>query len=216
MKKNLLVFVLTLIASIGANAASINSNHRITGDISTSTEVDQFTFSVLAGMTVTFDVLAYEIYDLNLYIQNGFPTPSLAVDLNGNNQEDLLDSMLYLFDSAGNELASNDDMSQADLLSGADFNDSINFVDSLLTYTFTFGGIYTLAIADADLTGAEAYAGARTGGDTGGYVLDIIGDGPVTLNPTVSPVPVPAAAWLFGTALLGFVGLRRKKLKQAA
>lgn len=28
---------------------------------------------------------------------------------------------------------------------------------------------------------------------------------------TVSPVPIPAAAWLFGSALLGFFGLRRKK-----
>ena len=27
---------------------------------------------------------------------------------------------------------------------------------------------------------------------------------------TVSPVPVPAAAWLFGSALLGFFGFRRK------
>lgn len=31
----------------------------------------------------------------------------------------------------------------------------------------------------------------------------------------LSPVPVPAAAWLFGSALLGFAGYRRKKLKAA-
>lgn len=30
---------------------------------------------------------------------------------------------------------------------------------------------------------------------------------------TVSPVPVPAAAWLFGSALLGFFGMRRKATK---
>lgn len=27
---------------------------------------------------------------------------------------------------------------------------------------------------------------------------------------TVSPVPVPAAVWLFGTALIGFVGMSRR------
>lgn len=31
----------------------------------------------------------------------------------------------------------------------------------------------------------------------------------------LSPVPVPAAAWLFGTALLGLVGYRRKQAKKA-
>jgi hypothetical protein len=30
------------------------------------------------------------------------------------------------------------------------------------------------------------------------------------ISPVISPVPVPAAGWLFGTALIGFVGLSRK------
>ena len=30
-----------------------------------------------------------------------------------------------------------------------------------------------------------------------------------------SPVPVPAAAWLFGSALLGFLGLQRRKQRLA-
>jgi hypothetical protein len=32
----------------------------------------------------------------------------------------------------------------------------------------------------------------------------------VALSISVSPVPVPAAVWLFGTALIGFVGMSRK------
>jgi hypothetical protein len=36
------------------------------------------------------------------------------------------------------------------------------------------------------------------------------GDGNITLNLTVGAVPVPAAVWLFGTALIGFVGMSRR------
>jgi hypothetical protein len=35
-------------------------------------------------------------------------------------------------------------------------------------------------------------------------------DGAPLPNPTPSPVPLPAAAWLFGSALLGFMGYSRK------
>lgn len=34
---------------------------------------------------------------------------------------------------------------------------------------------------------------------------------PGTWTMTVSPVPVPAAAWLFGSALIGLAGIKRKK-----
>jgi hypothetical protein len=35
-------------------------------------------------------------------------------------------------------------------------------------------------------------------------------DGQVTLNPNAAPVPVPAAAWLLGSGVLGLIGLRRR------
>ena len=35
--------------------------------------------------------------------------------------------------------------------------------------------------------------------------------GGVSLRLTINPVPIPAAAWLFGSALLGLVGVKRKK-----
>jgi len=43
----------------------------------------------------------------------------------------------------------------------------------------------------------------------GGVTNSVIGEGPTYLP--VSEVPVPAAVWLFGTALIGFVGLSRKR-----
>ena len=40
-------------------------------------------------------------------------------------------------------------------------------------------------------------------------------DGIATITLTASPVPVPAAAWLFGSALAGLVGVRRHRSAQA-
>ncbi|MCP4331578.1 MAG: VPLPA-CTERM sorting domain-containing protein [Gammaproteobacteria bacterium] len=38
----------------------------------------------------------------------------------------------------------------------------------------------------------------------------LMGDGKIILSINVSAVPVPAAVWLFGTALIGFVGMSRR------
>lgn len=40
---------------------------------------------------------------------------------------------------------------------------------------------------------------------------DIDAVGAISSAPPVNPVPVPAAAWLFGTALIGFVGMARRR-----
>ncbi len=49
----------------------------------------------------------------------------------------------------------------------------------------------------------------------GGSVYDIIfGDisnGATTLTVDVNPIPIPAAAWLFGSAIIGLVGVARRK-----
>jgi len=36
----------------------------------------------------------------------------------------------------------------------------------------------------------------------------------LSVDEAINPVPLPAAAWLFGSAMLGFIGLRRRKLQQ--
>jgi hypothetical protein len=45
------------------------------------------------------------------------------------------------------------------------------------------------------------------------YVLEInLGSGQDSINTTLSTVPLPGAVWLFGSALLAFMGLSRRKL----
>jgi len=54
----------------------------------------------------------------------------------------------------------------------------------------------------AALNGGNLDVGIHVGSFPGGYSESL------SLNP--SPVPVPAAVWLFGTALIGFVGMSRR------
>jgi len=59
--------------------------------------------------------------------------------------------------------------------------------DPLLTFTAPSTGFYTVAIGD--------------------YLGD--GTGPFNYQIQLTPVPLPAAVWLFGSGLLGLVGFRR-------
>jgi hypothetical protein len=45
----------------------------------------------------------------------------------------------------------------------------------------------------------------------GTYSLKIYGDDGAAYSGTISAVPLPAAAWLFGSALLGLGAMRRKQ-----
>jgi hypothetical protein len=88
----------------------------------------------------------------------------------------------------------------------------------------TFGG-YLQNTAEANLAALATvgyvdqvlyYYGANPDGGTPGVqvgVLRTFADGSTMLNPMNDPgasVPVPAAAYLFGSGLLGLIGLRRK------
>jgi len=64
---------------------------------------------------------------------------------------------------------------------------------STLTFTAQANQVYSIYLGGND--------GAGNFGPHDGYVLDI----------AASPVPVPAAVWLFGSGLLGMIGWRRKK-----
>ena len=60
------------------------------------------------------------------------------------------------------------------------------------------GDFYSLSIASLTGQGGEALVDI--------YDFTFVADGT-----SVNPVPIPAAAWLFGTALIGLVGFGRRR-----
>jgi len=71
------------------------------------------------------------------------------------------------------------------------YDDSVDSVNAF-TFLAEAGVVYTIALGGS--------GGLHWNQQHDGYVLDI----------TSSPVPVPGAVWLFGSALAGLIGMRRK------
>lgn len=81
------------------------------------------------------------------------------------------------------------------------------------------GGAATLSVGEAllNLSGLKAgyyligFSGSCPDGNANGQGCDAAAGIAQSYQLTVSAVPVPGAVWLFGTALAGFVGMRRRK-----
>ncbi len=109
-----------------------------TNQIDSSTDVDLFSFSVAAGQKISFDIDA---------------TPTSAA----------VDSLLRLFDSSGNQLASNDN-SPAPGESGS--------TESFLSYNFVTAGTYYVGVSSsANSTYNPLTGDGDTASATGPYTL---------------------------------------------
>ena len=76
-------------------------------------------------------------------------------------------------------------------------------------------GSYILAVSESILSLSEAlngYNGSVNSSNDGRYEITIYSKHGEASFGNPSAVPVPAAAWLFGSALMGFVGFRRKSI----
>jgi hypothetical protein len=78
----------------------------------------------------------------------------------------------------------------------------------------TTNQVWMLASTDGNgdgIMGIPMAAGGPFAGFNGNFNANMDGIGDVSDIPTTNPVPVPAAAWLFGSGLLGLAGVARRK-----
>lgn len=102
-------------------------------------------------------------------------------------------SWIELYDSSRTRLAYNDDSYTTE-------SGSVHIYDSFINYEFETSGLYYIAVGQTcNCQMEDIYAGAD-------YTLHISQG----FNEQVSAVPVPAAAWLFGTGLLALFGASRR------
>jgi hypothetical protein len=102
--------------------------------------------------------------------------------------------------NVANAIALLDNITHVDLLDGS--NNIVGGADAVYSLA-NFGQLSTLTSFVNFSVGTLLLPGA--------YTLKIYGDDGAAYSGTISAVPLPAAAWLFGSALLGLGALRRKQ-----
>ncbi len=106
---------------------------------------------------------------------------------------DEYDTILALYDDSGALVVDDDGNTQAD--------GCTTIFASCQTFSSLAGGTYIAGVAEYD----ALFESNWTVSDN-----PLMGHGEIILSINVSAVPVPAAVWLFGTALIGFVGMSRR------
>ncbi len=120
----------------------------------------------------------------------GFTLGATSI-VNLNTQNSGVDTILSLYDNSGTLLGQNDQCPP--------FGDT-----SCLSFPSLSAGMYLAGVTDWVGNDAPFQNLWELTVNSG------VGDGQVNLNIEVSAVPVPAAVWLFGSALIGFVGIARR------
>lgn len=124
------------------------------------------------------------------------------------------DPITALWESDGTFITQNDDNSSISPTTQTIFDSGFETFLTAGTYFFTISVFDNFADSSLNLFSGTSPFGTGTYGQTSGsglYYSQWL-DG-VDSAEVLNPVPVPAAAWLFGSALLGFAGWARKKNK---
>lgn len=130
------------------------------------------------------------------------------IDFGAIDSDTHIDTELFLFDSAGAQLASNDDSDTANGAAG-----SSSALDAFLSYNFSSVGMYIIGVGRFNsffcVQGFGICGSAPSIGDA--YVLQISLENPGSGDG--NPIPEPATLILLTGGLLGMSSYRRKQLK---
>jgi hypothetical protein len=199
IKKLLIVFTVVLMVGVATTNASMNASiFTITPDISQEEQAS-------IGDFVTFD--------LDLQVGTGFSTNSWDLVFEYDDAElDLVeDSISYGLDFEEFNLT-NGTPGDMRLFAGT-LSDDVVLSDGteyfIASFTFEVIGLNDDGITDFELFDQIDDKGFWASTDFENPVAQFSG----AQGADVSPVPVPAAAWLLGSGLIGLAGLRRRNRK---
>ena len=95
------------------------------------------------------------------------------------------------------------------------FWDGVDTLSDIDTNSLTIDGDFVLAVSDdggTTWTGGDINPGSVfTVPEANTYSVNFAGFGGMEIVVDLAPVPVPAAVWLFGSGLLGLVGVARRR-----
>lgn len=189
------------------------TNLSFTGTFTADDDVQLFNFTTDGTSSVTLRTYSYA---------GGVQADGNVVSGGG------FDPILALFDSAGNLIAEVDDDSSGTV---AEDPNTMSSFDTLLSGVLAAGD-YTVAVVQFDnfangptlsdgfVMQGDPFFTALTGGCSNGQFCDVNSanrsnewafDILNVVGATQVPIPIPAAIWLFGTGLLGLVGIARRK-----
>jgi hypothetical protein len=195
MKKQVISLIM-LAAASGASAATTS----FLGHFGSDNDVLLTAFDVEAESEVRFEAFAYAggtMADGTIVTDGGF------------------DNQLHLFDASMNHIQSNDDGSARVSSSSGQSWDAMfstilgagSYIVALTQYNNNWTGTGWSGVASY-LQGFRDDGGNQR---TSAYAFEISGlDISNVESELVNEVPVPAAVWLFGSALLGLAGIKRK------
>lgn len=156
--------------------------------------------SVSSELTIIDD----DQYNFDIQLPSGFGTSNPRYGLTGNISFELrttdTDDFLFgsVFELIGTDTNNPLDVGPFNSLGVGDFSPSNGTPNE--TVFFVWAGSRDAIVADQNSPLAQ-HDGKYVGIDLGGW------------GQTMTPVPVPGAIWLFGSAILGFAGLRARNLK---
>ncbi len=196
-----------------ANPLSANSTTRISAEnggydligTSNSGGLESYSASSDRGIPITSDISEYTSGSIpNIIILTRYSSVEGEVTTDANGKISAWNLLFSLYDNPGGGYELD---TSANTLTGSGFNvDAQLYISSSAPRPET---LYLIALNEASTSTPYTFNSADTSfADPGGAQIRYYSSQPGSWT---SPVPVPAAVWLFGSALAGFIGFNRRK-----